>query len=627
MRSCSLVGPAPKARRRVATLLVAASVGCSGPGAAGVGSGSGTLDGGAAVDAATAAPDGGEGGDAGGLHGAGLTLRARVRSTLPSPHLGEITVHGDVVYVADSFDGLSTALLTEDGDARFTELRAEETTDPIRRCTTLALHEPSATLYCTSDRTETIRAYDVSSRETPVLDDPVALVLPGLSVRDLFVAGDVLYMACFDRGLWVSSIGPGGELGPASPTAVPGNVRFVAGDEVLVAVTSDRGLFTLAGIGRGGERAGRGRARGTTAGSLGSRRTCRGRSRVGRRGARRRLGRSPRITHRVAPPAVATSADVDGHALVVTTLSGLYVYDLSAGEPRLAGFAMAGLGQHRRGVMLSGRFVDGDLVTSDWQFVERWSVDVRGDPTLPEVSQGVYVSPDGVARIPVRNPTPAPLHFALLSGELRRDLDVAAGGTGELELAPDDCAHAIARSPGIYDPLVVVPGPDVVANTRVLVRDPALSAGTRPAPSDVFPRLAIASGGETVFLPDHVRTRVVFHSTDCVAMWPVVEDAAYLARNGRLDGGARLVLVSNDVDVEQSGWAARWQLDGAVLGYVGRYAPSEVLAENGGEGVYERRFELPDLRAAAAHPTDYLVGVDDRIEAVEVVYRGAYPMR
>jgi hypothetical protein len=79
-------------------------------------------------------------------------------------------------------------------------------------------------------------------------------------------------------------------------------------------------------------------------------------------------------------------------------------------------------------------------------------------------------------------------------------------------------------------------------------------------------------------------------------------------------------------NVVADGYARRWALDGAAHGHFGYIAPPEVVAHNGSEDLYEQRFQIRELPGAAAHPTDYLVE-DGVVEAVEVYYRGAHPLR
>jgi hypothetical protein len=351
------------------------------------------------------------------------------------------------------------------------------------------------------------------------------------------------------------------------------------------------------------------------------------------------LARDPlEVGTRVVPPAVATSADLDesGDALAVMTLTGAYLYDLREEPPRLAGFLPAGRTTDRNGgVMLSGRFVGAsELVTSDWIFLERIRVDKDGHALAPDLPRGFHIPPDTDVEIPLRSVSHVDVVVRTRAGTETIDTLLPAGG--EARVLVD--AASIAASPienglfriGIQALLVGAPRAFFSTYVRVRIRPPfeGDAPWERPAVGDRFPTIAYATTDYTILhLPEPGRReRIMFFGTDCVAIWPVIEDAAYLSREGRLDDGATAVLI-NSFNIGADGFAARWDLFGIPYGHYGYLAPPEVIAENGGDRLYDDRFMMRDLPAAAAHPTDFVVSESGIVEAVDTYYRGAFPLR
>jgi hypothetical protein len=550
--------------------------------------------------------------------------------------LVELAPYGDVFYVANSNDQFAAYLMEPDGGLLTTFMRPPPLEGVhVVRCTTIAVHAPSSSLYCGHDEATQILAYDISDPERPVLRDPVALT-GELWVRDLAVIGDTLYLSRFDRGLSASFIGVDGALGEPVQLVSTGNIRFVDGGEPLVAVSSDRGLIVFDGLGADATV----RAELALDGPPQDLRVVEGRALVA-------LGsfgvavvdissNPPRIEHTIRPPAVATSVDLEGAALAVTTLTGAYLYDLRDSPPRLAGFAPAGGADNRdSGVMLHGRFIGGDLVVSDWTYVERYAVDIDGEVLDVDHPRGLYLAPGMDAVIPFRNDGPHPIIVSLRVGADTVEATVPPTETVRVTVEAARVAtlpllHSDEPTRALWLTTRSAANPSDVRRSQValLLRlDDADPPTHHPAPGDSLPSIALADPtSEIIRLPMTAeRQRLMFFTTDCAAMWPVLEDAAYLSSRGALDEGAVLHLISQ-ADIGAWGWNLRWGVEGIRYGHYDVYAPPAVVAENGTGLVYEVFFQIRELPGAAAFPTDYVVSTDGHVERVETYYRGAHPL-
>lgn len=556
---------------------------------------------------------------------AGLALRQQYPLPIPSGHLGEMNIHGDLAYIANSWDSFATIALEPDGSIVATQARPPE--EPRSRCTTLAVHDPSRTLYCTSDESERIASYDLTDPRRPLMTDANALRLTVPNVRDALVVGDDLFLAQFERGLWVAPIDAAGLLDTAIATAVTGNVRFIAADAGhLVVLTADRGLLVLDGTG----------AAVTVAHALPldgtpqdlSVRGDRAVVALGSAGAAViDLRGTPTVIARVLPQAVVTGADLESELLAVTTLTGAYLYDLSVTPPRLAGYSASGHRSDRAGgVMLSGRFAGGELITSDWIFVERFAASRSGEVRELDLPRGLYLPPGAGVRIPLRNEGELAFDVAVRVGDARIDLSVGADATVYVPIEAAALASLLAER-GILVEMVSA-GSSSTVQIPVLFR-PTTSGppSSHPASGDVFPELRLAAPMGVASIP-MVRRRslLVFFARDCAAMWPVLEDAAYLGARGALDDGARPFLVTES-DIAADGYVARWALGAADVGHHGYLAPRAVVEFNGSERVYEDRFFIDELPRAASHPTNYLIDASGIVEVVDSYYRGAFPLR
>ena len=584
---------------------------------------------GSPADGSTDAGDGGTASDGSMIEPvlSGLPLRKQYEIPIPSGHLGEVTIHGSVAYVANSWDSFTTLALEPDGSIFATLVRPDETPRP--RCTTLAIHGASSTMYCSSDESDRVTAYDVGDPEHPVWRAAASLPLTTAGVRDLAVVRDDLYLAQFDAGLRVSAIDPRGGLRAAVATAVTGNVRFVSADaEHLVALSADRGLLVLDGAG----------AAVTVAHELALAGTPQDLSVRGDRAAVA-LGSAgavvvdlsgvPSVIASVSPQAVVTGADLNGDLLALTTLTGAYLYDLSATPPRLVGYSASGHRDDRDGgVMLSGRFAGSDFITSDWIFVERFATDRTGHVLEIDMPRGIYLPAGAGATIPFRNEGDVPFDVTAHLGSTPISARVGAMETVTMTLTPAELAP-LAATPGesIYVTFASAGGSAGVS-LPVAFRPMSSTPPTeRPAAGDPFPEVQVVAPRGVVSIPvTGRRSLAIFFARDCAAMWPVIEDSTYLGALGVLDDGATPFLLTES-DIAADGYVARWALSAADVGHHGYLAPPAVIAFNGSERVYEDRLQIDSLPRAASHPTNYLISTRGIVEAVDTYYRGAFPLR
>jgi hypothetical protein len=590
----------------------------------------------------------------------GLILQGSERAT-PDDHLTELLVHHDHVYVANSGYGLSVMRLAGDGSLIVTRPNTADV-DPLLRCTSLAIHRSSSTLYCAADMgwsdgdvqgTPTLAVFDLSSPAAPVLRERFDLV-SGIT-RDVEVVGDRLLLHQFHEGLWTAAIDSDGSLDQLAQLPVEGNARIsvgLAGGSRIATLFADAGtaedpgqggaelrLFsedfveldrlTLAGpaLSLAGDDSGSGRV----VAALGSG----GLALIDTQGDRLTLGRT------FAPPAVVTHGLLDGDRLFAITLSGAFGWTLGddPDDARMFGFGPAGdAGPDRRGNMLHGVLHEGELITSDWLYVERWTIDPLGDVVELDVPRGLYVGPSGPIRWQARNvgPDRVRVDFRVFGqGGVVASAELEPGALGSFEITEADRAELLGDEPVVrmlayvHDPELEGASEPISSTALVIVvrtedQDPALG---RPAPGDRFPSIALQSSPETWFeMPTPAGGQTIFFTPDCALMWPQMEDMAWLSRIGQLPREGPAIFIS-EFDVAQDGFAQRWGLWGATFGYYGPYASPEVGEHNARfeEDVYDSFFiqRLPgDLM-----PTDYSVGADGIVRSVERMYRGPWTLR
>jgi hypothetical protein len=584
----------------------------------------------------------------------GLRLRDAERAE-DDGHLVEMLVHEGFVYTANSL-GIVTMRLDDDGGLTMTD-NGKAAAGQWTSCTTLAIHRESDTVYCGADGpsmgSPRIELYSLADPAAPVLREPFLLEPPTWAVRDLEVVGDRLLINQFDEGLWTADIDPLGQLGGLTHAPVEGNVRFTvaAGGRLVAAFADLEGQGTqlrvldaetfaeldrlsLAGPplglsvdveGAGGETSDEGSV--ALAVALGS----------GGMAIVELDGDALELREQLQPPAVVSHALLSGELAFAITLSGAFAYELGDADPRMFGFGPESSGAYEReGNMLHALLHEGELLTSDWTWIQRWSVDPGGEVLALDVPRGVYVPPLGPVRWRLRNPGPIALRAEHWVGDrrvLEVDLDPGEVETVELDvvaratiLERDEPSVTIALR--VHDPSVDSSGTPVsISSMMILQRD-----RDDPLPPAVGEQLTttvtLADIDHELFeLPTDPprRVQLIWYSPDCALMWPEFEDLAWLKRSG-IDLGRGDPIYISPVDVSY-GFARRWGLEAVEFGLYGPEAPPEVDAANaafGGE-------DLLGVFIVAALPgnpdvSDYVLDADGTVLSIERMYRGEWSL-
>lgn len=592
----------------------------------------------------------------------GLIRLAQVEQSAPSPHLVEVVVVGDLLYVANSNDAFAIYRIGDGELAPILDHPTGVTGD--RRCTTLAVHEPSASLYCGNDEYSGVLRYDVGDPSKPMRDDEdFNPPLTGLRVHDLLVVGDRLLMARYEHGLASARIDPAGRLSALHEQAELGNLRKLDVDAAgrVWALTGDRGLLVLevdpADSSHWVERW----QLDLDGPALG----------LGVEGSRGAIGLGSAglaivsldehglaLTHALRPAGVVTAADIHGDVAVAATLMGVFVYDLreiaawpsdprgeqpraafDEGGARLLGHALAGPWDHPggKGGMLDGVLHERDgeleLITSDWRWLERFAIELDGFPATVDLRRGEYVAAEAErVAIHLRNPTPFARRVELqIFGELDTiDVVLDARATARVEL---DAARFEIDTPQlviaqVYDGDTIVDAPGVTILRRAPLSASSVADRGRPAPGQPFPTITLATGWPSAIEPliipgTSVRQRVVFFSIDCALMWPEIEDLLWRVRAGLLAPDE--VVFASHIDPTVEGAFDRWRLGDAAWGYFEPHLlPPELAGRNPFDNLYEDGFVIHELPAAAYYPTDYVIDVDGRVLTVEREYRGEH---
>lgn len=582
---------------------------------------------------------------------AGVTLRGGDFASRED-HLIELLVHEGYVYVANSNRTLASMRLEPDGGVTLIE---EGMVDSIPiRCTNLAVHAPSSTIYCGTDDPFDVPApilerYDISTPGALRRREPFGLAQ--WSVRDVEVMGDHLVINHFDGGLWVADIDAEGELSQLRDTGVQGNARVsvALGDRVVTLLADIEGQGAQLRLLDPGDWSGEwselarldlsGPALGLSADAGGAPAVGVG---LGSGGMAivDRVDDTLVLRRILEPPAVVTSGLLDGEIAVAVTLSGVFAWDLTGAEARMFGFGPSGqLGYERAGNMLHGIFHEGEVLTSDWLFVERWALDPAGENVDLDIPRGVYVAPEGSAaegpiRWRVRNPGEAPLRAEFwVEGKPELAGTIPAGEVVEFEFPPEQRARLLPPDVPAVNMVVRAYHPEVpsvgapLSSARLVLAQREPNSPFPPATGEQFPPLLLAELDleQTFDFPSAGGSQTIWLWPDCGLMWPQLEDLAWEVREGRDLGRGEPIFLS-DFDLRTDGFIERWGLEGARFGIWGPYAPTEVYEANAvyGEDIYMRFFiqEMP----GDAMPTDYVVTETGTISSIERMYRGPWTL-
>ncbi|PRP93184.1 hypothetical protein ENSA5_44510 [Enhygromyxa salina] len=575
----------------------------------------------------------------------GLELLGTERAT-PIDHFVELLVHEGHVYVANSGFGIAVMRLEEDGGLTLTEAGSNPDNLPQEewvRCTTLALHASSDTLYCASDSpifNPDLLVYDVSVPGAPVLRERI--LLEQWTIRDLEVVGDTLVLAAFEDGLWSAELDPGGAPAPLEQRA-EGNARLVAsvGERIVLGVADMQGPGTqlrvldpqtfaeldrleLEGplIGLNADSSGASQVA-VAQGSLGV-------ALVDLNGDTLALNRT------LEAPGVATAAVIskaDDLAIVVT-LSGAFAQTFE-GE-RLFGFGPESAGAYERtGNMLHAVLHEGELLTSDWTWVERWAIEPEGEAANLDFPRGVYLRAGEPARWRMRNPGVVDLRVEFwFRGEHRFEFVVPAESSEIYSLDADALAEhmpgddvVLPLAVRIHDPAVAREG-EPLAISSFVIAQPEPGAETPPPPGELLPPVMLAATDYELFdLAGRGQpTRAVFFSPGCPLMWPELEDLSWQQVHGRDDllGGRPLFVTDTDANTNN---AAPWAALGVDFGLFGVEAPAEVNDANSpryGDDLYNAF--VVHVIPGDALASDYELDAEGRVRSVERTYRGPWSL-
>lgn len=562
-------------------------------------------------------------------------------------HFAELLVHEGHVYVADSDTGVVAMRLDDTG-----ELTTTHVGEPGegRRCTTLALHAATDSLYCAAEappEEPRLERFDVSTPGQPVHVETVELPFRG--ARDIDVVDGQLVFAAFDDGVWISALDDSGAPAAPEPTGLDGNARFISpvGEgraAIAYSVVDGPGtelrLYAVAGAGDVWQELDRLELEGSTQGLS-----------LDADGAPRltvALGSLGMVTVDVGSegfgeqrslevPGVVTRGLTATDLAVAVTLGGVLAYDTTdADSPRLFGFGPeSAAGIERNGNMLHGVLIDGEVVTSDWTWVERWAIDPTGDIGSLEMPRGVYLQPGETPRWRMRNLGGVELRAEFwFRGELLFELEVPPRSDAVYTVAPDVFEPVMEANEGrvnlgvrVHDPIVDPTGEPLSYGGFTLLW-PQSGSASPPTPGESFGPVTVADIDHAVYalpLPDEP-LRVVWYTIDCALMWPELEDLAWLDRHEHpaLVGGRPVFVAPTDVSLT---FARRWGLEDAMHGLFGPELPAEVDESNAalyGDDLF-RSFIVYDI-PGDAWTTDYELSADGRVLSIERMYRGPWTL-
>jgi hypothetical protein len=572
----------------------------------------------------------------------GLALRGGDFATVED-HLIEMVVHERHVYVANSSLGVSVMSLDDNGGVTLTDVGS--TYEELHRCTTLALHAASDTLYCGSDAPigpqpgARIEVYDVS---TPGLARwRESFFVEEFSTRDVTVVGEQLLIQHFDGGLWTAEIDPQGGLSQLQATAVEGNARFSVGvgDRIVTLFGDVEGEGAQLRLLEPGSFIEldrlplRGPPLGLSADADGQPRVGVGLG-SGGMAVVTIEGDTLQLERVLEPPAVVTTGLVAGDLAIAVTLSGAFAFELEQPTPRMFGFGPSGkLGHERAGNMLHGLIHEGELLTSDWLWVERWAIDRGGEVLDLDVPRGIFLPPEGPIRWRMRNPGEVRLRAEvwaerekLWAVEIEPGETIDAYVSAELraELLPPD-QPSIRLGVRAYDPLVPSEG-DPLSSTLLVLAQRQPDDLLPPAVGDVFPTVMLEDITHELYsLPIPGGSQTIWYWPDCALMWPQIEDLAFLERDAWELGRGEPILLTN-FDVAVDGFGERWGLEGVTFGMWGVAAPNVADANDwiDDEDIYMPFFihELP----GDAMPTDFVMDGEGVVRSIERMYRGPWTL-
>lgn len=593
----------------------------------------------AAVDAVTPV-DGASRSGAAGLQQLGTVM-------VPRGHTTELIVTPDAVFVATSFDGVKSFRVAADGTPTLAwehseaDLRAMPS--PVPRCTAIAWHAASSTIYCTAADAEGLSWYHVRAPDRLELAPGGASGYGHVGVRAMRVVGDALLLAGATQGLLRATIAADGTPGPRMPTAVQGDVVDVDGDAAtLVVLERARGLVQA-------------RVEGDRVVEVGALaldgplldvavRGQRAYVAMGSQGAAvvDLTATGPQLRRRWRPSAVLTGIDGDGDTVLASSTTGLWAFDVATETPRTTGFLPTAKGA------LDVRYENRRAYSADWIYLTTLALDPRGEVHDVDVSPGYFTAPGRGVTFQVRNPGDRALTVAVRGFtepcmgncvvELR-STPVAASGSVEVALTAAELTRLRDSSGRVRIQVAAREGDDHrmgSLNNFVLLTPSTGVAGPPPLGAS-FPRLMAAAGSgapPSLPLPSQA-TRAVFITADCALQWAEVEDLAWSVRNGSAAGGATPVILfvpPNDMNPNPWWGAPFLGLLGAgslantsLYAYAGSVPRAPGAPLPGSDQIFTTGFGTQEIDGPDTN-ADYLVDAAGRVVNFERIYRGEHPL-
>jgi hypothetical protein len=468
---------------------------------------------------------------------------------IPMGHAARLLKNGELAYVATSFGGVQTFRVVADGSLLMLS-GGEASDDPeTPRCITLALHAPSATLYCAAADAAGIRLLDLQDPTHPAVRAGEGNSRnTARGYRDLYVAGDTLYVAAFEDGLLRATIASDGTLGPLEPTGVEGVVVGVRGEGDDVAVISrDHGL-TAAQISDGmlevtghlpldGPPLGVKVRSGRAVVALGSQGVV-----IADLGAS-----GPTLSATLDVPGVVVTADLHGETVAAGGPTGVFLIDRRTATPRLAGYQPANSG------VLDLYFDEENLVSIDWDFLRTHQVHLDGHIVEVDSEEGGLLAAGVDGEVYVVNHGDLPLNLTVFlqspsGGPALRPLYLQVPAAGPaMAIVPAATVRAMqGKFGGGANFAVVEAGRHsffVGASMSLVEATNPVAEHKVPLESE-FPQLTSTNPIEPSLPVPGVRNLIGFIQTDCALQWPEIEDLAWLARHDRLPEGMQIKLLN-----------------------------------------------------------------------------------
>ena len=551
-------------------------------------------------------------------------------------HSRELTVDGDLVFVADS-NGLPVLRMAADGRVAVVHPIA---VPREQHCSTTSLHARSRTLVCGAGDTGTLDLIDVHDPAAPrsrlwsINDHDARGQEPVYQVHDVEVSGDTLWMAAQHNGLLRSTLGGDGMPLDLVRTGRGVNVvGVVAGGGRLALIDRARGLMILSegalsllgsapldgpplDVTMDGDR---------VAVALGS------------EGARvfRIVDGVPTELARVQPRCVATAVALSGDELAVSCLTGVTLYDLSVTPPRVVGYHAAQYG------MLDVAFTPRGLLVSDWYLVSLLATNPWGFVDYPDVPRALRLAPARDARLVVRNPAQTPMtarwRLVRFPGVPVAEgaLTIPASGDAALTVPYAQLEAAGSREGSAYvvfytGPTAPLPGAGGAYTSLFTRLATELPERGFVGIGDRFPTLrrTVASAAPSALPLAGAATLMMFLTVDCYLQWAQIEDMAWSRAHGMTQPTPTvLYLTTRDKDPfdPRLFMAAHGAADLPTVEWAD-YARSVPGQEAEANPV--RAFEMSFMMRTpgADFPHDYRVAADGTTTDTMRMYRGHWPL-